>query len=102
MHGAGKVEVLLTRSAGEEIIYQTDQDSNIDDTRKTIKNSTVTTSDSNRNQTGLIRQINPERYQGAIVLCQGASDPNICLAIVDAISKATGLGANNISILEMN
>ena len=50
MHGAGKVEVLLTRSAGEEIIYQTDQDSNIDDTRKTIKNSTVTTNDSNRNK----------------------------------------------------
>lgn len=101
VHGAGKVEVVLTPSAGEEVIYQTNQDSSNGDSSNHIKSDTVTITDSDRNQTGLIRQINPERYQGAIILCQGADDPAICLAIVDAVSKATGLGANKISVLKM-
>jgi len=99
--GAGKVEVLLTPSVGEEVIYQTDQDSSIADTSNHNKSETVTVTDSERNQLGLIKQINPERYLGAIVLCQGADDPTVCLAIVDAVSKATGLGANKISVLKM-
>lgn len=99
--GAGKVEVVLTASAGEEVIYQTNNDSSIGDSTEHDKSNTVTITDAERNQTGLIRQINPERYLGAIVLCQGADDPAVCLAIVDAVSKATGLGANKISVLKM-
>ena len=99
--GAGRVEVVLTPAAGEEVIYQTDQDSTDADSSNHIKSNTVTVTDSGRNESGLIRQINPERYQGAIILCQGADDPAICLAIVDAVSKATGLGANKISVLKM-
>ena len=68
---------------------------------KQTENNTVTLTDSNRNQSGLIRQIIPEKYQGAVILCQGADDPIIRLAIVDAVSKATGLGANKISVLKL-
>ena len=101
MSGAGDVEVILTKSAGEEVIYQINQDSNIADSNEQTKSSTVTITDSDRNQSGLVRQVNPARYQGAIILCQGADDPVVCLAIVDAVSKATGLGANKISVLKM-
>jgi stage III sporulation protein AG len=38
---------------------------------------------------------------GAIVLCQGADVPSVRLAIVDAVSKVTGLVANQISVLKM-
>lgn len=101
MSGAGKVKVILTMSAGEEVIYQTNEDTNENDSSIQKKIDTVTITDSGRNQAGLVRQINPERYEGAIVLCQGADDPRICLLIVEAISKATGLGANKISVLKM-
>lgn len=101
MSGAGKVKVILTMSAGEEVIYQTNEDTNENDSSIQKKIDTVTITDSSRNQAGLVRQINPERYEGAIVLCQGADDPRICLLIVEAISKATGLGANKISVLKM-
>lgn len=99
--GAGKVEVVLTASAGEEVIYQTNNDSSTGDANTHEKSNTVTITDAQRNQTGLIRQVNPERYLGAIILCQGADDPGICLAIVDAVSKVTGLGSNKISVLKM-
>jgi stage III sporulation protein AG len=62
---------------------------------------TVIITDSSRNESGLIRQVNPPVYLGAIVLCQGGDRPSVRLAIVDAVSKVTGLGADRISVLKM-
>lgn len=101
VYGAGKVEVILTRAAGEEVIYQTNKDRSVGNSAEQQKDSTVTITDSNRNQSGLIKQINPEKYLGAIVLCQGADEPAIRLVIVEAVSRITGLGANKISVLRM-
>lgn len=101
IHGAGKVEVMLTVQTGGEIIYQTDEDISESDGTKSVKRDTVTVTDSERNQTGLVRQENPPQYLGAIIVCEGADMPSVQLAIVDAVSKATGLGANRISVLKM-
>ena len=101
VEGAGDVEVVLTIAAGEEIVYQTDDDHSNSDSSSSINTNTVTVTDSDRNQTGLIKQVKTEIYQGAIVVCHGADDPSVRLAIVDAISRITGLGANCISILKM-
>lgn len=99
--GAGDVQVLLTVAAGEQTIYQTnDTISNGGDTSNTQIN-TVTVMDTQRNETGLIRQINPPVYQGAIVVCHGADSPSVRLSIVEAVSKVTGLGTDRISVLKM-
>ena len=99
--GAGRVEVMLTIAFGEEKLYQYDEDTSVSDTTNSIRKTVVTVTDSQRNETGLIRQINPPVYMGAVIICQGAENPTIKLAIVDAVSKATGLGANEISVLKM-
>ena len=99
--GAGRVEVMLTIAFGEEKLYQYDEDTSVSDTANSIRKTVVTVTDSQRNETGLIRQINPPVYMGAVIICQGAENPTIKLAIVDAVSKATGLGANEISVLKM-
>lgn len=99
--GAGEVEVILTVAAGEEIIYQTNDDCADTDTTFSNNRNTVTVTDSDRNQTGLVRQVKSETYQGAIVVCSGANNPAVRLAIVDAVSRVTGLGANCISVLKM-
>lgn len=93
--GAGKVDVLLSYAAGERIIYQSDTDDGFQ------RSDTVTVTDSQRNQTGLIVQKLPAEYLGAVIVCQGAGDPSVRLAIVDAVAKYTGLGAHEISVLEM-
>lgn len=95
--GAGRVEVMLTTSRGEETVYQLDSDRSENQTRE----DTVIISDDQRSQNGLISQINPPVYQGAIVVCDGADDPAVRLSIVEAVSKATGLGASSISVLKM-
>jgi stage III sporulation protein AG len=91
--GAGKVEVMLTTAQGQETCYQTD--------RRGEDQSTVTITDSARNETGLIRQVNPPTYLGAIIVCQGGDDPGVRLAIVESVAKVTGLGADRISVMKM-
>ena len=66
-----------------------------------IRSNTVTITDSERSQSGLVKQVNPPTYLGAVVICQGADDPEVRLSVVNAVSKATGLGANKISVLKM-
>ena len=93
--GAGKVRVMLTRAQGERTIYQTNRSgdgSSMD---------TVVITGSDRTQQGLVRQIDPPVYLGAVIVCQGGDDPAVRLAIVDAVSDATGLGADKISVLKM-
>ncbi len=101
LEGAGKVEVLLTYAYGEETVYQTNDNDAVSSDTSTTKYDTVIITDADRNESGLIRQINPPVYLGAIVVCQGADDPGIKLAVVEAVSKATGLGADKISVLKM-
>ena len=101
VEGAGDVEVMLTVAAGEEIIYQTNEDHSESDTTTDFNIDTVMITDSNRNQTGLVKQVKSEVYQGAVIVCNGADDPSVRLAIVDAVSRVTGLGANCISVLKM-
>lgn len=101
IYGAGNVRVMLTVAQGEHTVYQYDEDITVSDNSNTSRRETITITDADRNQTGLIRQINPPVYQGAIIICQGADSPSVRLAILDAVSKATGLGADKISIVKM-
>ncbi len=101
VEGAGKVKVLLSIGAGEETIYQTDTEATAsgDSEDRTVK--TVIITDSQRSETGLIRQVNPAAYQGAVVVCQGADSPAVRLAVTQAVSKITGLRTDAICVLKM-
>lgn len=94
IHGAGKVQVMLTIQSGEQVIYQTDVPG--DD-----REDTVIITGQDREQEGLIQQILAPTYRGAIVLCQGADSPAVCLAIKEAVSRVTGLDTSEISVLKM-
>lgn len=101
MEGAGKVQVLLTQATGEKTLYQTDEDSTTANQSETKRTDTVILTDSSRNEVGLVRQIDPPTYLGAVVLCQGADNSAVKLAITQAVSNATGLGYHKITILKM-
>lgn len=99
--GAGNVEVMLTVGVGEEILYQTDTDTSQNGESISTQIKTVHITSADKDESGLIRQINPPRYLGAIVVCQGADSPQVQFAIVDAVMKITGLGSDRISVLKM-
>ncbi len=97
IQGAGKVEVLLTEYAGAQTIYQTDLDQKDSDLRR----DTVILSGENRGEAGLVSQVNPPIYQGALIVCQGGDRPAVKLAIVQAVMSVTGLSSNQITVLKM-
>ena len=94
--GAGQVQVLLTEESGRETLYQTDTRS--DDTSQA--EDTVLVEDAARTETGLVRQTMEPKYRGAVVLCDGADQSVVRLAVVEAVSCVTGLGADRICVLK--
>ena len=101
IQGCGKVEVLLTQAGGEQIIYQTDKTSSSNGENISTDVQTVIIGDGSRGQQALIQQQLAPKWLGAVVVCQGGNDPKVRLAIVDAVSKATGLTADKITVLKM-
>lgn len=99
IQGVGEVKVQLSVAAGEEKIYQIDED--ISDNSGNVRRSTVVISDASRDQQGLVKQVIPPSYLGAVVVCDGGDDPVVRLAVVDAVSKLTGLTTDRISVVKM-
>ena len=99
--GAGKVEVVLTEAVSPETIYQSDTQYDSDDQRTQRSESTVLIEDSDHQRSGLVRRVDGPVYQGALVVCQGGDDPQVKLAIVQAVGCVTGLGADQISVVKM-
>lgn len=93
--GVGKVKLMLTLDTGQITVYQSDK------SEGGLRHETVIVTDSNRTQQGLIQHIRYPKYRGAVVICQGAADPAVRLAVVEAVADATGLGADRISVLKM-
>ena len=96
IEGAGKVRVLLTQAAGEQTLFQTDEDITTTQDSSDIRRETVIVSDS-----ALVRQVNPPVYQGAVVVCQGGNNAAVRLAVVEAVASVTGLTTDHITVLKM-
>lgn len=101
IRGAGKVKLLLTIQAGEKTVYQTDRDTTSSDNSDSVRVETVVVTGSDRGQAGLVQQTIAPQYRGAIVVCQGADDDGVRLAVIEAVADATGLGTDRISVLKM-
>lgn len=98
--GAGEVDVLLTVASGSQTVYQEDTDITGGD-NETARYDTVIIRGSDGTESGLVQQVIGPKYLGAVIVCQGADRAAVKLAIVEAVSKATGLGADQISVLKM-
>lgn len=48
-----------------------------------------------------LRYVYPE-YLGALVICSGAKDPSVRLAVTQAVSAVTGLGSDRITVVQMS
>lgn len=101
IEGVGKVQVLLTVSEGEQIQYVYDEDRDQEADSSSVRRDTVIISDSERSDQGLVQQVIPPVYLGAIIVCEGGDIPSVQLDVVTAVSNATGLSADRITVLKM-
>jgi stage III sporulation protein AG len=100
IHGVGRVRVMLTEQSGSRTHYQTDT-SGTQDADSTTHDSRTVVISSGGAESGLVTSVSPPVYLGAIVVCQGADDPAVRLAISQAVSSVTGITTDRISVLKM-
>ena len=98
IHGAGRVEVLLSLETSAQTQYQQNTDS---PGASNERSTTVTITDAQRNESGLVNKTWAPVYRGAIVICDGAENPQVHLDIISAVANITGLRSDQITVLKM-
>ena len=99
--GAGEVDVMLTYASSQRKVFHADERSSSNEGNQTKEYETVVITGSDRTEEAVIVQVMAPEYLGAVVVCQGAENPSVRLAVSDAVSKATGLRMDRISVLKM-
>ena len=108
IQGAGEVEVVLSLQTDMTLVLQENQTVKSDArqegeviTRKNDSESeTVLVGSGASTRPVVIRRVYPE-YRGALVVCEGARNPAVKLAVLEAVSAVTGLGTDKITVTAM-
>ena len=94
VEGAGEVYVILTRNEGpKQVLAQ--EGSATETTRETAP--VLASRGGGIQEPVTVQEMGPS-YLGALVVAQGAGDPSVKLALTQAVSALTGLGADKISV----
>lgn len=105
IEGAGKVRVMLTAAGSDITYYQTDSDISSEEQESTSKTvsqyKTVILSGSGEYDKAAVIKTEHPSFRGALILSQGADDPAVRLALVNAVSSLLGLGTDKISVVKM-
>lgn len=99
--GAGRVEVLLSLEYGAESFYQSDEKTSASGGTESREQTTVLYQPESAQRLPAVRKTRFPVYRGAVVVCEGAGSPSVELAIVQAVSRLTGLGSDKISVIKM-
>lgn len=98
--GVGRVDVMLTLHSGSELVLAEDG--------KLRYSGSVQSPDSYERSADTVtvagdvvvtREVYPQ-YRGALVVCDGGGNDKVRLAVVDAVSALTGLGADRIAVVK--
>lgn len=95
--GAGKVTVTLTMKSGMEQVLASDRTTTVNERGSSVEEETVLRSTGSGEEALLITRKYPV-FQGALVVCEGAGQAEVRLAMTQAVSALTGLGADRITV----
>lgn len=102
LDGVGRVSLLLSLEETEQSVYAVNirQSGSGESTAQYERDLTVV-NDSGYGQTPVtVKRVLP-RFRGAVVLCDGADNAAVRLAVTEAVSTACGLGADKVAVLKM-
>ncbi len=100
IEGVGRLQVMLTLQSGSQLHLAEDSDRSVAADEQRTERSTVTISrGSGLEDVVVTQQIYPV-YQGAVVVCQGADQASVRLAITEAVCALTGLSSDKVSIVK--
>ena len=101
IQGAGQVRLLLSLQDQGEQTYQSDlTESQGQDTAQTQRETVLARQNGDDSPVVIASQL--PRFRGAVVVCQGADQAGVELAVKEAVSSLTGLGMDRITVLKMD
>ena len=107
IEGVGDARVMLTVLSGPEALYaeersvSTDAGSGAGGARTQSEYSYVVLRGADGGESLVETKRVYARYKGALVVCRGADDPSVRLAVSEAVRAVTGLGADCITVAKM-
>ena len=99
--GAGQVRVMLTLQTGSRTEYQTDTQLTDSGTQSQEERKTVILSEGSAYDKAAVSAVQYPRFQGALILCQGADQSTVRLSLVNAVAALTGLSSGQITVIKM-
>ena len=99
--GAGQVRVMLTLMTGSRTEYQTDTQISDSETQSQEERKTVILSEGSAYDKAAVSAVQYPRFQGALILCQGADQSTVRLSLVNAVAALTGLSSGQITVIKM-
>ena len=97
IQGAGDATVLLSLDQGVERVLAEDRVEEQGEKESSQEQTTVLCDGEDGEEVVLLTQYYPS-FRGALVVCPGGDDPQVQLAITQAVSALTGLGSDRITI----
>lgn len=101
IEGVGQVNVLLTLQSGKQMHYKSDVTKQTDGTQSSLEEKTVILSRGSAYDEAAVTAVSYPKFQGALIVCQGADRAAVQLAIVGAVSSLTGLSSDKIAVVKM-
>ena len=102
IQGTGRLRLMLTLKTGSQLQLAEDMEQSLDETEESCRTETVTINRGGGSEEIVVtRQIYPI-YQGALVVCQGADQAAVRLAVTEAVMALTGLSSDKITVVKWN
>lgn len=101
--GVGRVELMLSLEESGEAVYASNirQAAHGGENNGSYESTLSTVSDGSYGEQPVRIKETCPTFRGAVVLCDGAQDSKVRLAITQAIHAVCGLGTDRISVIEM-
>lgn len=102
IQGAGRVQLTLSLKSTDEAVYAADiRQAQQGKDSSSYESTLAMVSDSGYGQKPVrVKNMYPV-FRGALVLCDGAEDNTVRLAVTQAVSTMCGLGTDKISVLKL-
>ena len=100
IRGVGQVQVMLTLKSGSSLQLAENRSTSLRDTEDRQDRDVVPLNRGSGYEDVVVTEQTYPVYQGAVVVCQGAGDSGVNLAVIQAVSVLTGLGSDKITVVQ--
>lgn len=102
IEGAGRVELMLSLQSTEEAVYASNIRQSANGADNSSYESTLSVlSDGSYGESPVRVKSTSPTFRGAVILCDGADNIQVRLAVTEAVGALCGIGADKITVLKM-